>query len=147
MVRRGLRFGEVADDYHRLRPGYPRELFTELFSAVGLGDAPRALEVGSGTGKATVELAAVCGSVVAAEPDPKMADVARAVLRASPDVRADVRFELTTFEDAALAPASFDLVFAMCSGWTSPSPMSPEPRLSTAGGGIAERYGTGGPNL
>lgn len=112
MATRGLQFGEVAHEYDRHRPGYPRDLFTELFDVVGLEHPPRVLEVGAGTGKATVELAALCRSVVAIEPDRRMADVARTVLRASAGLRADVHFELSTFEEAPLALSCFDMVVA-----------------------------------
>lgn len=111
MTSRGRRFGEVADAYDRHRPGYPRELFVELLDRAGVGPSPRVLEVGAGTGKATVELAALAGELVAVEPDPEMARVAGDVLAAAPDVRADVRIEVATFEEAAVV-GPFDLVVA-----------------------------------
>ena len=50
-------FGEVAEEYDRLRPGYPTELIAEVVAHVE-GQDRRALEVGAGTGKATLAVAA-----------------------------------------------------------------------------------------
>jgi ubiquinone/menaquinone biosynthesis C-methylase UbiE len=48
-------FGEVADDYDEVRPGYQAELARAV---VEYADGPaRLVEVGAGTGKATAALA------------------------------------------------------------------------------------------
>ncbi|WP_460492072.1 hypothetical protein [Dactylosporangium cerinum] len=49
-------FGEVADDYERFRPDYPPALIDDVLAYAGL-DGAAALEVGAGTGKATVAFA------------------------------------------------------------------------------------------
>ena len=49
-------FDRAADIYHLIRPGYPAELFEELFAL--LPPKPRMLEVGPGTGQATRDLLA-----------------------------------------------------------------------------------------
>ena len=56
----GLEFDAVAERYDRVRPGYPAELFGELVALTGIGPGSRVLEVGWGTGKATVPLARMC---------------------------------------------------------------------------------------
>ncbi|MGH9065521.1 MAG: class I SAM-dependent methyltransferase [Acidimicrobiales bacterium] len=68
-----LVFGEVAPTYDEARPGYPGPAVDDIvaFAHVGAGD--RVLEVGAGTGKATVALGARGLSVVALEPSPAMA--------------------------------------------------------------------------
>ena len=53
-----LVFGEVADLYDRSRPGYPASLVDEVVSYAGLTAGDAVLEVGCGTGKATVPFAA-----------------------------------------------------------------------------------------
>ena len=68
-------FGEVADLYDRARPGYPEQLVEDVLRFRGL-PAPRVLEVGAGTGKATVVFAARGLEIVALEPTPEMAAVA-----------------------------------------------------------------------
>ncbi|MBL7259054.1 class I SAM-dependent methyltransferase [Paractinoplanes lichenicola] len=70
---RGTVFGEVADDYDRIRPGYPVELADEL---LGLAGGP-VLEVGSGTGKATRLFARDGVDLTCVEPDARMAEVLR----------------------------------------------------------------------
>jgi SAM-dependent methyltransferase len=71
--RRGV-FGEDAEAYEAARPGYPDELVTDVLAAAGPGPA---LEVGAGTGKATVAFAARGIDLTCIELDPRMADVLR----------------------------------------------------------------------
>ncbi|NEA35221.1 class I SAM-dependent methyltransferase [Streptomyces sp. SID13031] len=67
-------FGEVATEYDRVRPGYPVELIEDMLRY----SAPAtALEIGAGTGKATVAVASRGVQIVALEPDPAMALVLR----------------------------------------------------------------------
>src|SRR6267143_6546045 len=47
-------FDEAAELYDRARPGYPPELFDDLANLGGLHPGARVLEIGSGTGKATL---------------------------------------------------------------------------------------------
>jgi len=76
-----LVFGEVADLYHRHRPGYPEAVFDEVMAFGRLGRGARVLEVGAGTGKATAALVGRGLLVTALEPSPEMAAVARNQLR------------------------------------------------------------------
>ena len=59
---RRLTFGVVAELYDRMRPSYPLALVDDVLAFAGVG---RALEVGAGTGKATVLFAARDVEVVA----------------------------------------------------------------------------------
>jgi trans-aconitate methyltransferase len=95
MVReQRLVFGEVAEQYNRVRPTYPASLIDHLMSTVGLAARDRVLEVGCGTGKATVPLAQRGLRVLALEPDEAMAAVAR---RNCLDL--DVTVVTSSFED------------------------------------------------
>lgn len=76
----GRVFGEVAEDYDRVRPSYPPAV---IDAVLAFSQGP-ALEVGAGTGKATALMAAHGVAVTALEPDPAMAAVLRA--RALPGV-------------------------------------------------------------
>ena len=67
-----LPFGPIADQYDRHRPAPPEGLLDDLER---LG--PEVLDVGCGTGKATVALAERGLTVLGLEPDPQMAAVAR----------------------------------------------------------------------
>jgi len=80
--RRGV-FGEVADDYDRIRPGYPDQLVDDVLAAAGPGPV---LEVGAGTGKATVAFAARGADLTCIEPDPRMAALLRTKLPSVPIV-------------------------------------------------------------
>ena len=73
---RRMVFGEVAESYHHARPDYPAELIADVVAWAG-GPGAAALEVGAGTGKATIPLARSGLSVVALEPSRDMADVLR----------------------------------------------------------------------
>ena len=76
---RATSFGQVADDYDRLRPGPPDVALDWLVPA----GCATAVELGAGTGLFTRALARRAGQVIAVEPDDRM----RAVLAArSPGV-------------------------------------------------------------
>jgi SAM-dependent methyltransferase len=73
-------FDGVAGSYDRARPDYPRELFDELIAIAGLVPGDHLLEVGCGTGKATLPLARRGFRITAIEPGPGLAAVARSNL-------------------------------------------------------------------
>jgi ubiquinone/menaquinone biosynthesis C-methylase UbiE len=50
-------FDQAARDYDEVRPGYPEELIEEVISVSGIPEGGRILEVGCGTGQATVPFA------------------------------------------------------------------------------------------
>ncbi len=88
MREQRLVFGEVAELYDQVRPSYPEQLVDDVVELVGV--PARALDVGSGTGKAAVLLAARGLEGVALEPDPAMAAVARQRLLGYPGWRVEV---------------------------------------------------------
>ncbi|NGM11452.1 class I SAM-dependent methyltransferase [Verrucosispora sioxanthis] len=103
-------FDTAAELYEQARPGYPEALFADLAETTGLVAGPaRALEVGTGTGKATRGLLARGWQVVGLEPGRELATVARRVLAG----RGDVRVLVAPFERwEADESVPFDLVFA-----------------------------------
>jgi SAM-dependent methyltransferase len=93
---RRLSFGGVADLYDRARPSYPSALVDDVLEYAGVapGEAARAVEVGAGTGKATVLFAARGLDIVALEPSAEMAAVARRNFAGYTNVRvAETEFE------------------------------------------------------
>jgi SAM-dependent methyltransferase len=80
-------FESRADQYHAARPDYPDELFDALIAAAGLRPSARLLEVGCGTGKATIPLAARGFDITALELGPRLAAAARANLAGYDHVR------------------------------------------------------------
>jgi SAM-dependent methyltransferase len=81
---RGVVFGEAVDLYDAVRPGYPAALVDDVLAAAPPGPA---VEVGAGTGKATVAFAARGLVVTCVEPDPRMAAALRRNVAGQPGVR------------------------------------------------------------
>jgi SAM-dependent methyltransferase len=108
MRERRLLFGEVADLYDRYRPAYPGRLVDDLVALAGLDGGRPVLEVGAGTGKATVLFAARGLRVVAIEPSAEMAAVARSKCSAYPGVE----LELGDFEHWDPQGRRFPLLFS-----------------------------------
>lgn len=80
-------FNEAAEDYDRTRPVCPPELFDDLVSLTELSAGDRVLEIGPGTGQATVPLAERGLAVTAVEVGPALAAVARRRVADYPSVR------------------------------------------------------------
>ena len=107
---RRLSFGSVAELYDRARPTYPHALVDEVVAFAGIdgGSHGVALEVGSGTGRATLLLAERGVAVHGLEPSAEMGAVAR---RACAGYER-VEIEETDFEHFGGADGHFDLVFS-----------------------------------
>jgi 16S rRNA A1518/A1519 N6-dimethyltransferase RsmA/KsgA/DIM1 with predicted DNA glycosylase/AP lyase activity len=99
-VPRRASFDKDAELYERARPGYPRELFDDLADLAGLRPGARVLEIGSGTGQATLPLAERKLEITAIELGPNLAAVARRKLARFPNVAVIVG----AFEDWSLPP-------------------------------------------
>ena len=111
-------FDEDAERYDRARPRYPAALFDDLAALAGIGPGCRVLEIGCGTGEATVPLAERGCEIVAVELGPRMADVARRNLARFPAVQVVT----TTFEAWPLPPEPFDMVIAATAfHWLDPA--------------------------
>lgn len=70
-------FDVFAETYHSVRPGYPVQLYEDIKELCGLDSASRLLEIGAGSGIATVELAKLGGRIMAIEPGSHLAAIAR----------------------------------------------------------------------
>ena len=122
-------FGQVADVYDRVRPGYPEQLVDDVLGYADGAPAP-ALEVGAGTGKATTAFAARSLPVTALEPDPAMAAVLRRRVAGLPGVTVVV----SSFEEYR-PQRRFGLLFcADAWHWTEPAV-----RWQRAAGALRER--------
>jgi SAM-dependent methyltransferase len=138
--RRRLRttFEEVPELYDRARPLYPPELFEDLAAYAGLEAGSRVLEIGCGTGQATLPLAERGLEVVCVELGAGLAAIARRRLARFP--RVEVVHAL--FEDWEAEEASFDAAVAFTAfHWVDPDVKYAKPaRLLRPGGelGVAE---------
>jgi SAM-dependent methyltransferase len=104
-------FGEVADAYDDVRPGYPPEIL-DLITAYA-GRAPRTVvESGAGTGKGTALLRSFGVPLTCVEPDPAMA----ALLARRFDGDDLVSVVVSRFEDWIPPPGGVDLL-ASAQAW------------------------------
>lgn len=111
-------FDQVALLYDRARPGYPREMFDDVVALSGMPRDGRILEIGCGTGQATLPLAERGYRIACIELGAHLADVARRKLESYPQV------EIWTgaFETWPLAAESFDLaISATAFHWIDPA--------------------------
>lgn len=111
MRRRAESFGSVADDYDRLRPGYPVTLFDDLLAAAGELITRGVLEVGAGTGRATVSLARRRVDLVALDPSAQMIRVMEERLR-DEGLADRVTVREQRFDDLTTADGPFGVVVA-----------------------------------
>jgi len=110
-------FDRLAEDYQRTRPVCPPQLFDDLIRSAGLKAGDRVVEIGCGTGQATVPLAERGLAVTAVELGPELAAIARRRLSAFPEA------EVVTcsFEDWQPHDAGFDAAVAVNSlHWIDP---------------------------
>ncbi|MCX5231086.1 class I SAM-dependent methyltransferase [Streptomyces sp. NBC_00233] len=117
-VRLSRTFDEDAELYDRARPGYPPDLYDDLARFAGARPGSRVLEIGCGTGQATVPLAERGLRITAVEAGPSMAAVARRNLDGCPEV------EIVTadFESWPLPEDPFDVVLAATAfHWIDPA--------------------------
>ena len=111
-----MTFDEVADLYDQARPTYPLEMI-EAVNSVLRETEGRILEIGCGTGQATLPFARQGHSITAIEPGRNLAALAANNLAAFPLV--DI--QRTTFEDWTGAAGQYDLVMsATAFHWVSP---------------------------
>ncbi|WP_020578811.1 class I SAM-dependent methyltransferase [Actinopolymorpha alba] len=117
--RHGLRtgFDRAAEDYQRTRPVCPPELFDDLIDLAGLKVGDRVIEIGCGTGQATVPLAERGMAVTAVELGAELAATARQRLVGFPAAEVVT----SSFEDWQPQGAPVDAVVAVNSlHWIDP---------------------------
>ena len=110
-------FDSVASLYDEVRPGYPERLFDDLASLSGTGPGARALEIGCGTGQATLPLARRGYHLLGVELGANLAAVARTKLADYPNARVLA----CAFEEWQPEEGAFDLVVsATAFHWVDP---------------------------
>lgn len=119
MTDRSLKysFADIAGEYHAIRPGYPDDLYQTLTADCKLSSTTEALEIGCGTGQATVKLAGLVGPLHCIDLGDDQIHIARETLKEN----SNVSFEVLAFEDLDFSEERFDLVFcAQAFHWLDP---------------------------
>jgi SAM-dependent methyltransferase len=125
-------FDEAASLYDEVRPGYPEDLFDDIVSLSGIRPAGRILEIGCGTGQATVPFARRGYRILCIELGENMAALARRNLRRYP--QAEVR--IGAFEESPLEEKAFDLaISATAFHWLDPAVAYPKAAGALRDGG------------
>lgn len=139
--QRAESFGQAAQDYDRYRPRYPSALLARMLepwpehTSAESAEPPRrktlkVLDVGAGTGILAKQLAESGCEVLAVEPDPQMAAIAKTK---------GLPVEVSAFEQWSAEGRTFDLVtFGQSFHWVDPDVALPKIRtLLTPGGRLA----------
>lgn len=110
-------FDRHAALYDRARPTYPDALFADLADLTGIGPGSRVLEIGCGTGKASVPLARTGAELLAVELGPRLAEIASAHLAPF-----SAKVVVADFDRWSPGEADFDVVFsATAFHWLDPA--------------------------
>jgi len=135
MDRQRLRatFEQVPELYDRARPVYPAVVFDDLVALAGLAEGGRVVEIGCGTGQATVSLAERGLEIVCIELGAGLAAVARRKLAGHPKVEV-VNAAFETWEPAH---AGFDAAVS----FTAFHWIDPDVRYRKVAS-VLRRYGT-----
>lgn len=125
-------FDGAARLYDEVRPGYPGDLFDDVVSLSGIPAGGRILEIGCGTGQATVPFARRGYRILCVELGENMATVARRNLQRYP--RAEV--DIGAFEEWSLREGAFDLaISATAFHWLDPEIAYPKVARALRDGG------------
>jgi ubiquinone/menaquinone biosynthesis C-methylase UbiE len=110
-------YSQVAEAYDRTRPRYPSSIMARMQTVAELQPKKKVLEIGSGPGIASLELAKLGVQMVCLEPSLAACELARRKCAEYPDVE----FINTTFEEWELGSQQFDVVIPTTSfHWITP---------------------------
>jgi trans-aconitate methyltransferase len=101
-------FNSAALEYDAIRPGYPSELIEDVIQLSGIPDHGQALEIGCGTGQATMPFAQRGYRITCLDIGADLIALAREKLSQYPDVV----FQNISFEAWSAKAATFHLVFS-----------------------------------
>jgi SAM-dependent methyltransferase len=132
----GRSFDAWADEYDRFRPRYPPALFDLISSCLALPPQPVVVDLGAGTGAASIAMAQRGWSVHAVEPGLQMRET---LARSAAAFGVSVEIDSGTAEATGLGDASADLATAaQAFHWFDPQPaVSEMARVVRPGGGVA----------
>ena len=110
-------FDRSASYYDKVRPGYPEELFEDIISLSGIPDDGRIIEIGCGTGQATLPFAQKGYEILCIDMGKNLLNIARKKFSGYQKVK----FVNSSFEDWAPEHEAFDLLIsATAFHWIDP---------------------------
>lgn len=133
-LNRALRtsFDQVAELYDEARPGYPEQLIEDVVSLSGIPPGGRILEIGCGSGQATLPFARRGYAMLCLELGRNLAALAAGHCRPYPQVE----IQTLAFEDWPLQRQRFDLVIsASAFDWIAPETGYPKAAAALRDGG------------
>lgn len=135
-MTRARSFDAWAPEYDRYRPSYPQALFDLVAERLGLPERAAVVDLGAGTGKASLALAARGWRVTAVEPGEPMLEVLR---QRAAEASVAVETRAARAEDTGLPEAAFDLATAaQAFHWfDAPRALAEIGRIVRPGGGLA----------
>lgn len=101
-------FDAVGQNYEKFRPSYVPELYREIFASCSLNSTSQVLEIGIGTGQATLPFLEVGCQLTAIEPGINLADACKEKFSNYPNLH----LISGKFEDVSLPKESFDLIYS-----------------------------------
>jgi len=111
-------FNTAAEQYDSARPSYPSALIKKIIATARLKKSSQILEIGAGTGKASVLFAQYGYKMLCLEPGEQMGEIAKRNLKPFKNVRVVTK----TFEDWRVQKNTFDLVIsAQAFHWIDPT--------------------------
>jgi SAM-dependent methyltransferase len=105
---RRAHFDEIVTDYDKVRPSYPDVLYNDLFAYIGSSRNLNTLEIGAGTGKATVPVITAGNTVTAVELGEHMSEF----LRERFGEYEGFKVITSSFENAELTDSGYGLIYA-----------------------------------
>lgn len=102
------KYSAVASEYDKIRPAYPKDLIDKLISSTGINPSSTLLEIGAGTGLATMPLAKKGFNIDCVEVEPRMAEILISKLKEQENVSVTVA-DFETWDSGNL---SYDLIFS-----------------------------------
>jgi len=101
-------FDTVSSAYDKFRPGYPEAVFHNIFQYIPVGAESKVLEIGIGSGQATLPFLQRGCHLTAVERGERFSAICREKFRFAPDFSVITG----TFEEVYLAENRFDLIFS-----------------------------------
>ena len=116
-TNRAILFDQAAEQYDTYRPSYPKILIEKMLNLSKISNSSRILEIGCGTGKATVMIAPQGCVLDCIDPGERLLAIAKVRCKEWPNVS----FIKGKFDELELKRNYYDLVFAAQSfHWTNP---------------------------